>query len=243
MKAKILGQCKTAGLIESGVVHSSLAPDAWHQRCKGGHVDTRGSVTLCECPCHAGKPSCIRCGAGDSELDDSRSCIDVEGCVERYRDQIANNPRTEKYRRIQETASAERAAAASEAKRAIAAGERPPRRGSEPKPCAHCGEMTKGGTFVMGHDAKLKGILMRAGEDGDVASIVELKMRGWFPDNGRGADRYTKADTEAADRLVQANPTGPYLKAREEQRIALIADGADPEDAVRAIAGLEPRKK
>jgi hypothetical protein len=42
--------------------------------------------------------------------------------------------------------------------------------------CEHCGEPTKGGRFIPGHDAKLKGELQR---EGTPEAIAEKVIRGW----------------------------------------------------------------
>lgn len=228
-----LGSCKTAGMIEAGQVGSTTPVADWHAQCRGGHINERGRVTLCDCPCHEGQHACIECGEGRTELDPDRRCVDREGCLERFRETLANHPRHQAWAKIREAADREKAEKRAEEEGQVAAGTRRPRNGKTPQPCQHCGEMTKGGLFVMGHDAKLKGILMRAGADGDVVSIVELKLRGWFPTAGRGADRYTAGDVRAADELIQEVKTEDFLAERVAIRLEAIAAGADPEQAVR----------
>lgn len=43
--------------------------------------------------------------------------------------------------------------------------------------CHHCGQPTKGGKFIPGHDAKLKAELQK---DFAPESFVEARMRGWY---------------------------------------------------------------
>lgn len=46
--------------------------------------------------------------------------------------------------------------------------------------CACCGEPTKGGTFLPGHDAKYKSRLRREAAAGEVNAQAELEQRGWI---------------------------------------------------------------
>jgi hypothetical protein len=235
----LFGGCRTAQLVADGKVGSSHDAEWWHADCQGANI-AGGRVHLCNCHCHTDHPRCFKCGDDSGPFLEDRSCVDTEGCLERYRDALATNPRTAKWEAIHAAAAEAKAEADAEEKRAVAAGERQPRRAAKaPKPCAHCGEPTKGGTFVMGHDAKLKGILMRAGGDGDVESIVELALRGWLPTAGKGTDRYSAPDLARADERVHETTTEAFLAARVAERLALVADGVDPEAAVRQIGGLD----
>lgn len=57
-------------------------------------------------------------------------------------------------------------------------------RRSPPKPttgiCECCGEATKGGRFLPGHDAKLVSVLRTKVKNGDVEAYEEMKRRGWL---------------------------------------------------------------
>jgi hypothetical protein len=59
-----------------------------------------------------------------------------------------------------------------------------PRKSQPPKPkvgsCECCGEPTRGGRFVPGHDAKLASILRAKVKGGDQDAYEELKRRGWL---------------------------------------------------------------
>ena len=238
---KLMGSCSTAKLISSGAVGSTTPVEEWHAKCKGGHLDGRGRFTRCTCQCHADQHVCIRCGATATELDDQLSCVDVEGCVAEYRRQLLADPTYQRFTGYLEAGANARAEAAAEEKRAVAAGEKPPKvkSGKKPQPCQHgCGEMTKGGLFVMGHDAKLKGILMRAAESGDIESLTELSLRSWLPSTGRGRDRYTAADLARADERVAETNTEAFLAARVAERTAKAAELGDVELATRTIGGV-----
>jgi hypothetical protein len=59
--------------------------------------------------------------------------------------------------------------------------QRPARRPASKGPDCQCGcgGQTKGGRFLPGHDAKLKGKLKRAARAGDRKAADELARRGW----------------------------------------------------------------
>ena len=246
---KLMQSCKTAGMVAAGQIGSTTTPEEWHGLCRGAHVDQRGRTTRCTCECHAENQHCIKCGVEGAEgetLDGSFQCLDTGACLERYKLALETDPKFDRYRRFrgyQESAAQARAETAEEERRAIEAGEKPPKQrpGKRPRPCEHgCGEMTKGGLFVMGHDAKLKGILMRAGEAGDIESILELSLRSWLPTTGRGRDRYTEADLAAADARVAEVKTEDFLAARVAERTEKAAElDGDVEAAVRAIGGVD----
>lgn len=51
---------------------------------------------------------------------------------------------------------------------------------ANPQECqCGCGGMTRGGKFLPGHDARLKGRLKKAAADGDGKAKAELRSRGW----------------------------------------------------------------
>lgn len=228
----LMSDCGIAQFQQKQVVQSGRSPGWWHDHCKGGHVNERGQITLCECGCHEAKPFCIDCGSNRSELDDWRRCIDREGCLENLKQAIEANPRTAKYREI------DRLAAAARAESREAAGLEPVKEAKPakvPQPCGHCGELTKGGQFLAGHDAKLKGILARAGADGGVGAVVELKLRCWF----KPSPRYDSQLLEDADRLVQELNTEAELARLVQERVELIRSGYEPEAAVRFMEDLK----
>lgn len=165
--------CQTADAIEAGTFAGRASIEDWHRCCRGAG-----------CPCAKGHPwpSCTGCGRADQEMKKGR-CTDATLCSQaatrraRKEGQVRNL--RESWRTAQAEKAAERAATAPARK---AAAER--RTGGA---CEHCGEPTKGGRFVAGHDAKLKGILGRivkddeARDDAWIAAMAELIHRGWVP--------------------------------------------------------------
>jgi len=72
--------------------------------------------------------------------------------------------------------------------------------------CEHCGEPTKGGRFIPGHDAKLKGDLIREATD---EATAERVVRGWL---SSGWD-------DKAGKVAKLVAKDGFLQARIEARI------------------------
>lgn len=196
--AIVFGGCLDARLI--GDAHAKTHGDG-HNRCKGHTVSPAGDYGPCACACHlnGNPPRCVNCGATASDDIEiicapgplAGRCTDVDGCGERLATKLANDPR---YARWKETGrvAAERNAA-NRATRTLGDDDntvRRPRGPAHPRVgrCEHCGEPTKGGKFVVGHDAKLKGLLIReANGNPDVdwpqsdplGACLELLLRDW----------------------------------------------------------------
>lgn len=162
--------------------------DLSHARCRGAILQNQ-TLVVCSCPSHEGEPGrCINCGIQNDMVDlATRHCTDPEGCVERVETKRRNNPLHTMLQEVQQVAQATKAAKA------------PAKAKAEPKAprvarakvgrCQHCGEPTKGGLFVPGHDAKLKGQLAKIVETttGEsvkrkadrVTAAAEMIVRGW----------------------------------------------------------------
>lgn len=216
--------CHNAELVLAGVLNSTVSPDVFHDKCPGA-VAAPDGVYLCSCECHAGKRHCLTCGVESTELNEFGHCIDDAGCADRLHHSLLEDPRWQAIQAAKEAAAAARAEEAPE--RAEKARQR--RESTKaPRRCAHCGEATKGGLFVMGHDMKLKGALLRAARDGDVDAMAEFILRGW----GKGAKIHKVNETLYAMAEAVGN-SGPWLTARTERRLELVDAGMDPEEAVR----------
>lgn len=230
------GFCSAANLIEKGILPSREGdPGALRAKCPGVFITNRavpvlnpkpgqpgtklerGPLYCCD-PSHEGQDLnvCKTCGAIGEMLDPTEfTCIETEECTARVRERLEGNPT---YQLIQEIRSdiAERA-------------EEAPTRDRERKHgrCEHCGEATSGGLFQPGHDAKLKGILIRAAEAGDQEALAELIYRGkWL------SDKVRRVVGGARVALAEEIAKKTWFDARLQERMARLDSGFDPEDAV-----------
>lgn len=235
---KCLGACNAARDVEAGRGSQDEAV-AWHRRCKGwvwsdrlvrdpktGLVTHAGVLTVCDCSCHNHRRGsnghnprrCVQCGSTEGlDLDRGR-CVDAHACAERLRDIIANDGLWQRLQVAKQRGAEARREA--NAARALARGDdvvqRKPRGPGRPTSgrCEHCGEPTKGGRFVAGHDAKLKGDLKRAAEAGDDDAIVELLCRSWPVHTLKVEPERLQAATLRADGVAGAEFIAARVAAR-----------------------------
>ena len=104
----------------------------------------------------------------------------------------------------------------------------PAAKGPQPKVCAcGCGLMTKGGTWVVGHDAVYKGRLLRAYDAGDESAASELVNRGWTTP-ARIAARGQRTDSsdaaKAARLLAKADRLAEQIDDLNRRRDAILAE-------------------
>lgn len=158
--------------------------DEHHRRCRGALRQGADRLVLCSCPNHQGEDArCTDCGEQSPVVDlATRRCTDPEGCRDRVETKQRANPLHTMLQEVQQVAQA------SKATKTPAKAMTARKRTAEPRPktgrCQHCGETTKGGLFVAGHDAKLKSALAKIaygdGRKADrVAAAAEMIARGW----------------------------------------------------------------
>lgn len=196
-------------------------------------------TVVCPCGCHADRPrACLRCRYRETrigEVDATRlTCLDREACADRCADRQARNPLHLQLVEVIRDGEVERIRSRLEAATrrernivpkvetttpdAPAPTEAKPARIPKPKTgaCHHCGATTKGGLFVAGHDAKLKGELQKAAYDPDgrkadrVTAAAEMLARSW--------NRKPLPEDIAAEAQAQVDRTG------REKLIAVSAD-------------------
>lgn len=204
--------------------HHTNCPGAFYNGPPLSDESDERQLMVCSHEYHDANPACWVCKSTDSELDPARrQCIDAEGCAETVAHNLVNNAKYQEY--LGHRAAGE---AAKAAKRAAAEldedGEpRAPRVKAE-RPttgtCHHCGEPTKGGKFVAGHDAKLKGILIQGGKDGDAEAVAEAMARDWYKPG-----RFPELES-AADAILQNEPTHEFIARRVAERIAAVEAAA-----------------
>ena len=217
--------CHNAEDVEEGLINGDA--DAFRRACpiathmaaytrqeqNGRWVDYPEVLTICAADWHEHHPTCWICRSTDVELDPlRRQCVDGAACADRAQARLESDPRWEKWRQFRQ--DAEDRIAIEEARTPKI---RKPRQPGQERPtsgrCEHCGEPTKGGRFVAGHDAKLKGDLIRAGAEGDVAAVAEAMARNWYKPG-----RYPDLE-EAAFAMVQATETETLIKERTAERL------------------------
>jgi hypothetical protein len=215
-KHKILNPCRSG--------HHGGCKGHFHSTVLVGRTaNTSGTLEerfqVCECSCHSNgnPPRCLNCLATDTELTtDTGRCVDSEGCSERLAVYLNEHPTMAKLRLANERARAEAGTPERQAEKAA----KREQRAAAPKVgrCEHCGEPTKGGRFVAGHDAKLKGELKRAAEAGDLDAGAELVLRNWPTHTLKVSDaQRAKIENLAADLGVRATT---WVTERSEARMS-----------------------
>jgi len=243
----------------------------------------RDRVNRCECDCgHPGGYRCAKCGqtlqlgrVGAAELGtidpatgycaDAAVCGELSKqradasalrrtlreCVEAGAEIRANDKRRKMPKDTAEGGTQEGADQAAPA-------DKPARVKRTPKAktgaCHHCGEQTKGGLFVAGHDAKLKGDLQRLavntdlGDQARVDAIAEQLARGWHKSPVpvavyRGAKATANEGESASDAASRAKLEAEqaYADLRERAQARVSQDGADAviAKAVKERTGVE----
>lgn len=216
VRLTLTGMCSTAQDLEEdpssatsqAVANGGTSVEEWHRLCPIGTLHG-GNLLLCNHEWHEHNPRCWICKGATDDLDPfRRNCVDVEACAERSHARLTDDPRFERYRQYHEVAKIEQGLAPKERKPTA---DRP-----TSGRCEHCGEPTKGGKFVVGHDAKLKGILLKDGLEGSHEAVAELMARGpaWF----KKPERFDPGVVRQADELIQSIPTHEFLAQRVAQR-------------------------
>lgn len=183
--SRLTSWCKTAQLVDAGTVATETSGPQWHSKCKGVLLGANGQVQcVCPCGCHKDQKRCSDCGTEDAELDPATlRCANRPHCAERIQRALEATD----IWKLAEESRRRAAAATSDTLRAPSATR--PREGR----CQHCGEPTRGGIFLPGHDAKLKGELKRAAAAGGVPAAVEVIVRGWDVPADRSWPTYGEA--------------------------------------------------
>lgn len=135
-----------------------IGTESSHDHCRRGIRNGNGSIFYCGCdhkshaPHQSGTPRCTECyNISEGEVDKRLwLCLDATDCEARVKTRLGNNPMYAAIESAREHAN----------ERAIAEGRRkPPRERTEKRPktgnCLCCGDVTGGGKFLPGHDARL----------------------------------------------------------------------------------------
>lgn len=147
-----------------------------HNHCPRGVRNGNGRVIACGCDapyCGGQVIRCLNCkNENDGEVSpDGWLCLDREACALEVQRRLDSNVHVRMVREVmarvsEQTATEEKAAQATKA----------------PTYCLHCGEVTKGGKFLPGHDAKFVATQVLAVVDQGTttaeAVLADMKERG-----------------------------------------------------------------
>lgn len=213
------------GWCSSDLLTAGDGERAWHGGCRGSVVNGNGSILVCGCGCHANHTVCRVCGRVDVEIATEGptwgACLDVEDCGGFLAERRANNPLRKHLDAVRSPAddgptevmgARRRPRKASDGTQAPGSPPRPVKAPREPQKChCGCGGMTKGGSFVAGHDMKLKSALYALARSSHkkaprpewVSAAAEIVARGWkqtgIPDPTltKAVERVAKTSPEA----------------------------------------------
>lgn len=121
-----------------------------HELCPGGVLNGNGEeVITCPCSCElAGLPRCLDCNRrGEDVNPEAWRCSDPDDCRAFIERRLADDPVIQQIRKIRADLAGSNQP--SDRPRAPRAPSSRPTRGQ----CLHCGEATKGGLFLPGHDS------------------------------------------------------------------------------------------
>ncbi|AOZ65131.1 hypothetical protein KDI99_gp31 [Arthrobacter phage Greenhouse] len=145
-----------------------------HGCCPGGVRNGNGQIILCACKwdgCRAGRPRCTDCNNREAnEIGPNWKCIDRQDCEAEQERKLAANPTIQWMRNLERQkrpVAISEDAGALEGPPARQKVSRTPRKPAEPTPCTcGCGDLTKGGKFLPGHDSKYLNQLVEAADRG-----------------------------------------------------------------------------
>lgn len=133
-----------------------------HATCKGGIRNGNGTVIVCGCECAADKPQwCHICHSTD-EFDLTRPwlCGDVDECNARLTKRLLSDPIYVEITKFQSQAVDIRRI----------------KSGRTAGACLCCGEATRGGKFLPGHDSRFLAAKLAEVHAGKVTSADQIKV-------------------------------------------------------------------
>lgn len=177
---------------KNGLWRCNFCKGHLHQSCPGAVKDAhpKQQLWICYC-CGINNVRCLSCGATE-DIDTERwVCTDSYVCQGRVELRRQNSPlvtllqqckvaavNARRLRRVETARIWARVPSNEERMLEEARKASTPRRGTTGT-CECCGEATKGGKFLPGHDARLKSRLRNEAKNGSKEAAAELKERGW----------------------------------------------------------------
>lgn len=142
-----------------------------HAKCPGGVLNgNQTEIVLCGCNCELSQTRrCLNCNnRSNTEVSESTwTCIDVEAC---------ESTQAKRREAAEKALFGDRTPESFRKQREVK--EKAPRAAATPKTgsCLCCGEATKGGLFLPGHDARWLSVLVALVKDG-VEPAEEIRRR------------------------------------------------------------------
>lgn len=130
-----------------------------HDLCPGGVLNgNQVEVYVCPCPCGTPKIRCLDCNAREDVNPTTWTCNDVEACAQK---------RAARRAAFEETLPrASKPQEGTDAPRKRTRSSETPPKAARTGSCLCCGEATKGGLFLPGHDARYLARTVQAVKDG-----------------------------------------------------------------------------
>ena len=150
--------------VKTGKIRCGFCVTGHHDKCciaiPLGKDSTR-HTWRCACNCNIGRTKCVNCNRRDVEVTSQSTCLDAEDCKV-YRD----TKRRQYMAELTGTVPPEIPGDGQTPK--------PKPRASVAKVCLCCGEPTRGGKFLPGHDARYLSLqLKRYLEEDDKGAVLE----------------------------------------------------------------------
>lgn len=224
-----------------------------HNHCPRAVHNGNGSLVLCYCDqpyCGSQVTRCLDCrNEADGEVGSNWRCIDRDACADAQRKRLDANPYLrlvrEVERRVTETQTTEKAE----------------KQAKTPRPqttCVHCGEPTKGGKFLPGHDAKyvakrVEEVLAEGSTLTEDAVLEQMGSRGLTETLQKKFSKSVSlaretaakklAAKEAADEAAKAKANAEAATKAAKEEVADQPPTADSDAAADAPKPAAPAKK
>lgn len=158
-----------------GKVHCGYCATNNHELCADSVRNGDGTPLICPCTeggCATRTPRCVECHSTEGIDPTTRTCIDRNDCADTVVARVESNPVVRRIREIQAIV-----AAAHVHEDVVETPKKAEYRSSSGGLChCGCGEVTKGGRFRMGHDARLRSNLARVVSENPDANAIALAL-------------------------------------------------------------------
>lgn len=204
-----------------------------HEHCPRGVRNGNGAILPCNCPqpyCGGQVVRCLECkNEEENEVSpDSWRCYDAEACRAEVAARLDRNPTIQLIREVEKRVSENTGTTtATKAEKAPKA----------PTYCLHCGEATRGGKFLPGHDARWVADLVKDVVDAKVKTedqVLEQMGAAGASETLQGKlSKSVKLATEDREKRAAATKEAAEKKAAKEAEASeKLKEKAEKADAV-----------